>query len=90
GTGKVNYSDGSTQSFTLSGPDWFGGEGEVAVTTAYQNRQGNQRYAQPAYVYYVGVPLQAGKTPVSVQLPNVSSTAEKGVAALHVFAMTRG
>ncbi|MGQ4426424.1 M4 family metallopeptidase, partial [Streptomyces violaceoruber] len=90
GTGRVYYSDGSSQPFALSSPDWFGGDGEVAVTTAYQNRQDNQTYAHPAYVYYVGVPLQGGKTPVSVQLPKVSSPVVKTVPALHVFAMGLG
>lgn len=89
GTGKVYYSDGSSQPYTLGSPDWFGGPGDVAVTTAYQNRQGNQTFQGPAYVYYVGVPLQAGKTPVSVRLPDVGSAADRR-PALHVFAMGRG
>jgi hypothetical protein len=90
GTGTVHYSDGSTQNFTLSSSDWFGGSGDVAVAAAYQNRQGNQRFTGAADIYYVGVPLQAGKTPASVQLPNISPAATAGTPALHVFAMTIG
>lgn len=89
GTGTVTYSDGSTSSFTLSSPDWFGGSGDVAVTTAYQNRQGNTRRGGAAYVFFVGVPLQAGKTPTKVRLPLVGG-GSAGVPTLHVFAMTRG
>jgi hypothetical protein len=90
GTGTVHYSDGSTQSFTLSSPDWFGGSGDVAISSAYQNRQGNTTYQGGADVYYVGVALQSGKTATSVQLPDVSAAAATGTPTLHGFAMTTG
>ncbi|WP_220296845.1 NPP1 family protein [Streptomyces sp. MBT84] len=90
GNGTISYSDGTSQQFSLNSPDWFGGDGDVAISTAYQNRQGNQKYQGSAYVYYVGVPLQSGKTPVSVQLPNVSTAATAGAPSLHIWAMARG
>ncbi|MEU6375065.1 hypothetical protein [Streptomyces sp. NPDC046909] len=90
GTGTIRYADGSAQDFTLGSPDWFGGSGDLAVGTAYQNRQGNVTYDHVGNVYYVGVPLQAGKTPVSVRLPDASATAAPDTPTLHVFAMTRG
>jgi hypothetical protein len=90
GTGTVHYSDGSVQSFSLSSSDWFGGPGDPAITAAYQNRQGNTQYHGAANVYFVGVPLAAGRTPVSVQLPNVSVAATAGTPSLHVFAMAIG
>ncbi|MFJ2397251.1 NPP1 family protein [Streptomyces sp. NPDC087843] len=90
GEGTVRYSDGTSQKFSLNSPDWFGGDGDVVIGTAYQNRQGNETYQGAAYVYYVGVPLQSGKTPVSVQLPDASTAAADHKPALHVFAMTRG
>jgi hypothetical protein len=90
GTGTVHYADGTTQNFTLSSPDWFGGTADVAVAAAYQNRQGNQKFTGAADVYYAGVPLQAGKAPTSVQLPNVSAAAAAGTPTLHVFAMALG
>ncbi|MFF4732791.1 M4 family metallopeptidase [Streptomyces mirabilis] len=89
GTAHVNYSDGTTQSFTLQSPDWFGGTGDTAITTAYQNRAGNETYQAPAYVYYAGVTLNSAKTPVSVTLPKVSQSAQQD-PTLHVFAMARG
>jgi hypothetical protein len=90
GTGTVHYSDGSTQNFTLTSSDWFGGAGDVAISSAYQNRQGNTTYQGPADVYYVGVPLQSGKSVTSVQLPNVNSGTIAGTPTLHVFALTIG
>ncbi|MFF3257229.1 NPP1 family protein [Actinacidiphila glaucinigra] len=90
GNGTVFYSDGTSQQFGLNGPDWFSGDGDVAISTAYQNRQGNQTYQGSAYIHYVGVPLQSGKTPVSVQLPKVSTTAAPHTPTLHIYAMTRG
>ncbi|MGW2036223.1 NPP1 family protein [Streptomyces sp. NPDC001761] len=90
GKGTVFYSDGTSQQFSLNSPDWFGGDGDVAFSGAYQNRKGNQTYQGSAYVYYAGVPLQSGKTPVRVQLPDVSTVAAPHTPTLHVFAMTRG
>ncbi|MFE7751946.1 NPP1 family protein [Streptomyces sp. NPDC057428] len=90
GNGTVFYSDGTSQQFSLNSPDWFSGDGEVAISTAYQNRHGNETYQESAYVYYAGVPLQHGKTPVSVQLPKVSTAATEGTPSLHIWAMTHG
>ncbi|WP_419196558.1 M4 family metallopeptidase [Actinacidiphila glaucinigra] len=90
GNGTVFYSDKTSQQFSLNSPDWFGGDGDVAISTAYQNRPGNQTYQGSAYVYYVGVPLQSGKTPVSVQLPKASTPSAPDAPALHVHAMGLG
>ncbi|MEV6609068.1 hypothetical protein [Kutzneria sp. NPDC051319] len=90
GTATVVYTDGTTQDFSLTSSDWFGGPGDVAFTAAYQNRQGNTTYQGSAYVYYVGVPLQAGKTPSRVRLPAGGPGAVAGTPSLHVFAMARG
>ncbi|GAA3435692.1 glycosyl hydrolase family 95 catalytic domain-containing protein [Kutzneria kofuensis] len=90
GTGTITYTDGSTQDFTLSSSDWWGGSGDVAIAAAYQNRPGNTTYQHAADVYYVGVPLQAGKTTKTVRLPTVSGSATAGTPSLHVFALARG
>ncbi|MEU1621514.1 NPP1 family protein [Streptomyces sp. NPDC005722] len=90
GNGTVFYSDGTSQQFSLNSPDWFSGDGDVAIAASYQNRAGNQTYQGPAYIHYVGVPLQTGKTPVSVQLPKVSAAAAPHTPTLHIYAMTRG
>ena len=90
GTGTVTYTDGSTQDFTVSSPDWFGGSGDVAVEAAYQNRPGNTTYQGRSDVFYVGIPLSAGKTTSTVRLPAVSAAATPGTPSLHVFAMARG
>ncbi|HEY4020143.1 MAG TPA: hypothetical protein VGM75_15740 [Pseudonocardiaceae bacterium] len=90
GTGTIHYSDGSTQSFTLTSSDWFGGSGDVAISSAYQNRQGNTTYQGAADIYYVSAPLTVGKSVTSVQLPNVSAGAIAGTPTLHIFAMAIG
>ena len=90
GTGTITYTDGSTQDFTVSSPDWFGGSGDVAVEAAYQNRPGNTTYQGRSDVFYVGIPLSAGKTTSTVRLPAVSAAATPGTPSLHVFAMARG
>ena len=66
GTGTITYTDGSTQSYTLNAPDWFSTSppsgGAVAVSSAYQNRQGNTTYADTGDIFSETVTLTAGKT----------------------------
>ncbi len=94
GTGEIVYTDGTIQSYSLTAPDWQAlsppSGGAVAVSSAYQNRQGNTQYGHAADVYSVAVPLQAGKTVNEVQLPNVSTGVTNGQGALHVFALAIG
>ena len=91
GTGTITYTDGSTQSYTLTAPDWFSttppSGGAVAVSSAYQNRQGNTTYAHSADIFSETVALTAGKTIASVTLPPGGALAS-GTPALHVFAIS--
>ena len=94
GTGTIDYTDGTTQSFTLTAPDWYAtppAGSDPAITTAYRNTPGNGKDQHPVVVYDVSVPLQAGKTIEAVILPDVSpSPPTAGVTALHVFAIGIG
>jgi hypothetical protein len=89
GAGQILYSDGTSQSFTITAPDWYAAPpatSDPAISMAYRNRPGNAQQAHSVTVYYVGVPLQVGKTVTTVVLPNVSSTVASGTAAMHIFA----
>lgn len=93
GTGTITYTDGSTQAFTLTVPDWFASPpagSDPAITMTYRNRSGNTRQAHAITVFYLGVPLAAGKTVRGVVLPAVSATAVSGVPAMHMFAVAVG
>ncbi|WP_063770710.1 fibronectin type III domain-containing protein [Streptacidiphilus carbonis] len=86
GTGEIVYTDGSTQSYTVTVPDWYAtppAGSDVAIATAYRNRAGNVQQVHATNVYYTGVPLTAGKTVAMVVLP--APTPASG--ALHVFAL---
>jgi hypothetical protein len=91
GTGTITYTDGSTQSYTLNAPDWFSTSppsgGAVAVSSAYQNRQGNTTYAGSGDIFSETVTLTAGKTIASVTLPPGGALAA-GTPAVHVFAIS--
>jgi alpha-galactosidase len=90
GTGQVVYSDGTTQSFTLTVPDWYAAPpsgSDPAITMTYRNRSGNVQQAHQINVYYLTVPLQAGKTVTGVTLPAVGGTAVSGSPAMHIFAI---
>jgi hypothetical protein len=96
GTGSVRYTDGTTQPFTITSPDWFvtvqpDGGPSVAAVAPYQNRQGNTRFDAPAAVFAQAIPLTAGKTVASVTLPKTGpAPVQAGVPTLHIFAMTVG
>ena len=94
GTGEVVYSDGSTQSFTVTDPDWSFGpltaSDRLAVTTSYHNLAGTGRVNRTAYVFFHAVPLDAAKTVAAVILPTVGNHATGGTPALHVFAIAVG
>jgi hypothetical protein len=90
GTGRIVYSDGTSQGFTLTTPDWYSNPpsgSDVAIAMPYRNRAGNIQQTHDIHVFVVSVPLQAGKTISTVVLPNVSQGVTSGVAALHVFAL---
>ena len=91
GTGTVTYTDGSSQSYTLNAPDWFSTSppsgGAVAVSSAYQNRQGNTTYAASGDIFSETVALTAGKTIASVTLPP-GGALTAGTPAIHVFAIS--
>jgi hyaluronoglucosaminidase len=88
GTGQVVYTDGSTQAFTLTDPDWQATTGGVvAVATTYHNLAGTGQVHRPANLYLNTVPLTAGKTVAAVILPTVSDHTTGGTRSLHIFAI---
>jgi len=93
GSGVITYTDGSTQSFTLTVPDWYGtaptGSGAVIVC-AYRNRPGNTQDHTTVNVFEQTVALAAGKTVASVTLPDVGDGVAGGQTAMHVFALGIG
>ncbi len=88
GKGTVRYTDGTTQEYSVTDPDWqvpsLPPDADPAVTMPYHNLAGTGRVDRKTYVFFHGVDLDPSKTVASVNLPAVSSTARGGV---HVFAM---
>ncbi|NUP52749.1 MAG: glycoside hydrolase [Catenulispora sp.] len=91
GTGTLTYTDGSTQSYTLNSADWWSTTpatgSTLAVSSTYQNRQGNTTAAQSGNIFSEPITLTAGKTLASVQLP-AGSAVTSGTPALHIFALS--
>ena len=93
GTGSVTYTDGSTQQFTLSVPDWFANPpsgSDPAITMTYRNRSGNTQQVHAINVFLVKIALQPGKTPSGLTLPNVSGSPVSGVPSMHIFGIALG
>jgi hypothetical protein len=93
GTGTISYADGTTQQFTMSVPDWYSAPpsgSDVAIGMTYRNRPDNTQQSHTVSVFLVKVPLEAGKTPTSVTLPDVSDSAVSTGPMLHVFGLAIG
>ncbi len=91
GTITVNYTDGTSQSFTLSMADWYANApatGDQIVTTTSSWNQSTPVYSHPVSVYFASVPLEAGKTVASVTLPSLPGSF--GQTEMHIFAMAAG
>jgi beta-glucosidase len=94
GTGTITYTDGTTQSYSLSMADWYNNAatsgGEIATTTTSWNFTSSTQTTHPVSVYFASVPLAAGKTVASVTLPTVSSGAANNENAMHIFGLAVG
>jgi alpha-L-fucosidase 2 len=87
-SGRITYTDGATQTYAISAPDWDETENAAAAVIApYQNRSGEDHYEQPAAVFGTSVTLAAGKTLASVRLPAVGTVpVVEGMTTMHIFA----
>jgi beta-glucosidase len=99
GTGTIEYTDGTTQSYRLTFDDWFkppdSSSNTTVATAAYVNdskRSSNHGVAgrrnHEARVFAVSIHLDPGKTISSVTLPKVATL--PGVYPMHVFALALG
>ena len=85
GSGRLTYSDGSTQNYTMGTPDWIvGATDTMAVSLPHWNKAGGQA-ATSAKLYVESVPLASGKTLASLTLPTLASPPAGN--ELHVFAL---
>ncbi|MFC6704268.1 DUF4838 domain-containing protein [Flexivirga alba] len=89
-TGTVNYTDGSSSSYTVVAPDWGyptpPSTADVAATMTYRNL-GGQRSTRTTRLFAATISLDAGKDVASITLPRVSDHPTGGTAAMHVFAL---
>jgi beta-glucosidase-like glycosyl hydrolase len=94
GTGTITYTDGSTQTYSISMADWYNNApvagDQIATTTSSWNSSSSTQVQHPVSIYYASVPLESGKTVKSVTLPTVSSGIGNGVNTMHIFAIAVG
>ncbi|WP_435851584.1 putative Ig domain-containing protein [Streptomyces mirabilis] len=85
GTGTITYTDGSTQSYTLSSPDWLSTtpptNGAVAVSSARRN---GPETSYPVNIFSQSITLNPGKSLASVTLPP-GGPLTPNAPALHIF-----
>ena len=87
GTGTIIYCDGTTQTYTLTFPDWFtdgvvGAPADQLVGSGTLSSVNGDIQGHPVGLYAAELPLEAGKTVAFVALPDTG--------ALHIFAMSTG
>jgi endoglucanase len=86
GTATITYTDGSTQTFTLSFTDWAGLTprfgNTVVASMPYRNTHSGQQ-PMAVYLFSTSIALQSGKTVQSVTLPAIVGRR----SSLHVFAI---
>ena len=89
GTGTVTYTDGSSQPFTISAPDWTSipPDANVAISTPYHNLPAGPVPAASA-IYLVTAPIDPAKTVARVTLP--VATGNSPLSTLHIFAVAVG
>jgi beta-glucosidase len=94
GSGTVTYTDGTTQSYSISMADWFNNApvsgDQIATTTSSWNFSGSGQTPHMVSVYFASVALQPGKTVASVTLPAVGSGVGSGINAMHIFSIGIG
>jgi beta-glucosidase len=99
GTGSIEYSDGTVQTYALTLDNWFNpptsaSNGAVATTPYVNDSTGSGsegvvgRRDHNAYVFAVSIPLQPGKTVSGVTLPLVPALPD--IFPMHVFALGLG
>jgi hypothetical protein len=85
--GTITYTDGTTQPYFLTVPDWVTGPASLAaVVLPHENKPSGQT-ATSLKIYPFSIPLTAGKTVASVTLPDVGNNAGNSTQALHIFGM---
>jgi beta-glucosidase len=83
GTVTINYTDGTTQTATLSFADWYADTaapgGTIVATVPWNDAPGSTLGAHQVSIYSATVPLTPGKTIASLTLPTNPN--------LHIFAI---
>jgi hypothetical protein len=90
-TGTITYTDGTTQTYDMTAPDWIDGPATLsAVMLPHINSPAGQTTdttRQPK-IYPFSIPLRAGKTLASVTLPDVANEPWANTPVLHIFGMS--
>ena len=87
GTGTITYTDGTTQSFSLTFNDWYNDSPQSGGTLVASAHINNTTGPGPhvSGLYSATVPLTSGKTVASVTLPAISTGVAIGTPAMHIF-----
>jgi hypothetical protein len=86
-SGTITYTNGTTQPYYLTTPDWIiGPAATAALTLPHENTPTGQNSNQPK-LYAFTIPLTAGQTITSITLPDLTSNVTGDIPALHIYAL---
>ena len=93
GPATITYTDGTTQTFTLTFTDWYANNpppgGDIVTSLAYHNTATNPRVRKVS-LYYNSVALDPAKTVRYLTLPNISQGVTAAQTSLHIFTTAIG
>lgn len=81
----IHYSDGTTSTAALSGPDWYSGSG--AISAPYRYRPDGSQDHHPVSIGSGVLSLDPTRDAVGLTLPTTARPATE-VSSLHLFALT--
>ncbi|TDV54858.1 alpha-L-fucosidase [Actinophytocola oryzae] len=85
GTATVHYTDGTTTTASLAGPDWYSGAGQIAAPFRYTPDGGTDQH--PVSISVARIWLDSSRAAVGVTLPTTNPP-RPNESSLHVFALT--
>ncbi|MBW6439034.1 glycoside hydrolase family 3 C-terminal domain-containing protein [Actinoplanes hulinensis] len=93
GPATVTYTDGTTQTFTLTFTDWYANRpaegGSIVTSLPYHNTASNPRVRKVS-LYYTSTALDSAKTVRYLTLPTISQGVTAAQASMHIFATAIG
>ncbi|WP_406166553.1 hypothetical protein OIE52_09320 [Streptomyces canus] len=86
-TGTINYTDGSSASYSLTVPGWTVADDSIASVILPHRNNASGQTASKRRLYAFSVPVDPARTIASVTLPDVGNHIGNHTPSLHIFSL---